>query len=377
MNKLIKITFFILGLILFLEVTGSNNQITKIFHHQGMITDNIVCYLMNDPICNKLANSPRNDATKKLESFVIFLPQTQLQSSEVKSMAQKVHNTKRDGYTITFNQVTAPMNGVKISITYDSAKVVCDYQTFNAITGDKGLVISLHNKQMLSKIKSSTDSLIQYALNKVENELRPCVWIDPGHGGSDEGKVGFYKVKEKNISYQVATKVASLLKKSGCDVFLSRSGDYFVALDERTSNANRKKADIFLSIHANSAPNDASGIETFCLDSSLMKGGLFTNDPMLQMLTVQRDKINNLLAQSVHTAALDAARKVYDVKDRKVKKSVSQVLLGTDITVSTALIEIGFLSNQAETKLLMDSAYQMKLAQGIAQGVLNYLKKTL
>jgi N-acetylmuramoyl-L-alanine amidase len=378
MNKFITIVLLVLGLGLFLDVYGSGNQITKIFHHQGMVTDNIVCYLKNDPICNKLPNKPHDKTVKKMDSLIIFLPQTQLQNTEVKSMAQKVHNAKREGYTITFNEVITPIKGIKITIAYDDARIMCDYQTFNAITGDKGLVISFHNKDMLTKLKTSTDSLIQYALNKADKEVKPRIMLDLGHGGDDNGKIGHFNILEKNISFQVGTKVASLLKRSGCEVFLSRYGDYFVALDERTTMANKKKVDLFLSIHANSgSDSQASGIETYCLDSSLLKGGLFNKDAVFKSLVTHRDQINNALAQSIHVSALNAAKQVYEVKDRKVKKSVSQVLLGTDITIPTALIEIGFLSNKAETKLLMSPIYQVKLAQGIAQGILNYLKKTL
>lgn len=84
-----------------------------------------------------------------------------------------------------------------------------------------------------------------------------------------------------------------------------------------------------------------------------------------------------LLAESVHEATVAAARKKYNVCDRKVKKSVSQVLLGTELTIPAALIEIGFLSHEQETKHLMDQAYQMLIAQGIAHGIVTYLKKSV
>lgn len=362
-------------MIVYSQARGTINHITKIFHHQGTVTDNVVCYFSEEPVCNKLPNKPNGHQSKNFDSMVFFLPMTLLQGSEVKTMAKKVHENKRAGYTISFNEVTAPIKGIKIAITYDSAKILCDYQTFNAITGNKGLVISFHNKQILSTLKTSTDSLIQYAMNKLENESKPKIMLDIGHGGIDEGKVGCYYVKEKNINYQVGTKVASLLKKSGCEVYLSRYGDYFVALDERTTEANKKKVDLFLSIHANSgSSHTASGIETYCLDSSLLKKGSLHNDH-LTLLRAQQDCMNAKLAEAVHSSTLAAAKKVYDVKDRKVKKSVSQVLLGTDVMIPSALIEVGFLSNHNETKLLMDPAYQMTLAQGIVQGILTYLKK--
>jgi len=376
--NLLKLLFSFLFLMCFyLQAQGNLNHITKIFHHEGTVSDNVVCYFSHEPLCNKLPNKPNDHKNKNFDSLVFFLPMTLLQGPEVKAMAKKVHEKKREGYTINFNEVSLPIKGIKITIAYDPAKILCEYQTFDAITGNKGLVISFHNKQVLTKLKTSTDSLIQYAMNKLEHEAKPIIMLDLGHGGVDEGKVGCYHVKEKNINYQVGTKVASLLKKSGCEVHLSRYGDYFVALDERTSDANKKKVDLFLSIHANSGSSQAAaGIETYCLDSALLKRGSLT-DGHLSLLMAQRDLMNASLAASVHGSALDAAKKVYEVRDRKVKKSVSQVLLGTDLMIPSALIEVGFLSNQEETKLLMDPKYQMVLAHGIAQGVLNYLKKSV
>lgn len=88
-----------------------------------------------------------------------------------------------------------------------------------------------------------------------------------------------------------------------------------------------------------------------------------------------RDSLSCLFAETVHNSAISAAKKVYDVVDRKVKTSVAQVLLGTDMMMPSALIEIGFLSNQNETKLLMDNKYQLIIAQGIAEGIMDYFKK--
>lgn len=376
MNKIMVWISYLCILLTNSELQANLNHIAKIFHHQGMVTDNVVCYFTQEPICNKLAYKSNEHHAKNFDSLVLFLPMTLLQGSEVKAMAKKVDESKREGYTVSFNEVATPIKGIKIVIAYNPSTILCEYQTFDAISGNKGLVISFHNKQILTKLKSSTDSLIQYAMNKLEHEAKPKIMLDLGHGGIDEGKVGCFHAKEKVINYQVGTKVASLLKKSGCEVYLTRYGDYFVALDERTTDANKKKVDLFLSIHANSGYSAAaSGIETYCLDSSLLRRSPAV-DGQLGILMAQRDLMNFSLAHAVHESALAAAKKVYEVKDRKVKKSVSQVLLGTDVMIPSALIEVGFLSNHAETKLLMDPAYQMKLAHGIVQGILHYLKKS-
>lgn len=374
MNKIRTYLWVVFLLLVHCHARGNLNHITKIFHHRGSLTDNIVCYFTKEPTCNKLPLNPGGRQNKNFDTTVFFLPMTLLDGPEVKAMAKKVGENKREGYTIMFNEVTTPIKGIKITILYDQNKILCEHQTFDAISGNKGLVISLHNKQMLTQLKTATDSLLQYAMNKLDHESKPKIMLDLGHGGADEGKVGY--AKEKVINYQVGTKVASLLKKSGCEVYLTRYGDYFVALDERTTEANKKKVDLFLSIHANSGPLQAEGIETYCLDSSLLKKSSSVEE-YFSSLMAQRDRMNFSLAESVHKSALVAAQTIYAVKDRKVKKAVSQVLLGTDFMIPSALIEIGFLSNHAETKFLMDSHYQSTLAQGIVNGILQYLKKSV
>lgn len=346
------------------------NHITKMYHHQGNLTDNISCYFTKDPVCNKLPQKNLDKTNKSYESLMLFFPMTIVQDQEVKQLVKKLHEAPKNGYSITFQEVTKPIKGIKVVIGYDSQKIIFDYQMYNAITGNKGIVFSFHNKQLLTKLKVSTDPLLQYAWNGTE---KPKIMLDIGHGGSDQGKVGCFNVEEKNINFQVGSRIATLLKQSGCEVYLTRYGDYFVALDNRTADANKKKVDLFLSIHANAGASNAVGIETYCLDSALFKGYL-KHDECLQKILARRDFLNYSFAQSVHAAALEAAKKVYKVTDRKVKRTVSQVLLGTDLMIPSALIEIGFLSNHDETKLLMNKNYQAILAQGIAKGVLHYLK---
>lgn len=349
------------------------NHLTKLFLHQGTISDKVVCYFTKDPIFNKLPQKTNGTEKKKtLETMNLFLPMTMLESQDAKGMLKKIQGTHKNNYSIEFNEVTKPIKGIKITITYNPEKIIYEYQLFDAITGNKGLVFTFHNKDVLSTLQQTTGQVLKYAHNS--QNVKPKIMLDIGHGGSDEGKVGCFNVKEKVINFQVGTKVATFLKKNGCEVFLTRQGDYFVALDDRTTISNKKKVDLFLSIHANSGSKNASGIETYWLDSALLKKQQ-EGDAVIKKLSANRDILSSSLAQNVHNAALVAAKKIYDVVDRKVKKSVTQVLLGTEVTIPAALIEIGFLSHEQETKYLMDKKYQMIIAQGIAEGIINYLKE--
>lgn len=202
--------------------------------------------------------------------------------------------------------------------------------------------------------------------------------LDFGHGGDDQGKVGCFNIKEKNITLTVGMKVAHLLQKEGFVVFLTRNADRFVALEERTNFANKVDADLFVSIHANGAPSmQASGIETFCMLPSLFNKGICANvgaktAHVIQHLDTLRYQKSLCLAQAVHQGALQSARIEYgSIPDRKVKTSISQVLLGTEMPA--ALIEIGFLSNEKEAALLNSAGYQQHIAQGICNGIVSYL----
>lgn len=225
--------------------TTQLNHLTKIYEHKGNISDNIVCYFTQDPICNKLPVKPHEANKNQHETMTFFLPMTIVQGAEAKSMLQKMHTTEKVGYKIFFQAVKTPIMGIKVTIVYNPKKILCDYQMFNAITGNKGLVFSFHNKEILTKLKLSTDPIMQYALNIQDHSKKPKIMLDIGHGGSDTGKVGCFHIQEKNVNFQVGTKVATLLKKAGCEVFLTRHDDSFVALDERTLQANKKKLIFF------------------------------------------------------------------------------------------------------------------------------------
>lgn len=219
------------------------NHLTKTFFHQGIISDRIVCYFSQEPIFNRVAQKKNNHEQKNTQVLTLFLPMTQIEGSDSRAMLKKVQEAHKKYYSIAFQEVAKPVKGIKVSIEYNPEKVLHEYQLFDAITGNKGLVFTFHNKDVLVQLKNSTDPLLQYA--QLNQKKSPKIMLDIGHGGSDEGKVGYFNIREKNITLQVGTKVAHILKKSGYDVLLTRNGDYFVALDERTTASNKKKLIFF------------------------------------------------------------------------------------------------------------------------------------
>ncbi|SDF70114.1 N-acetylmuramoyl-L-alanine amidase [Sporolituus thermophilus DSM 23256] len=176
--------------------------------------------------------------------------------------------------------------------------------------------------------------------------------IDPGHGGSDPGAIGLGKSQEKVITLAVAKQVQALLEKAGAKVIMTRQDDRDVfgpnatAVEElkaRTSIANNRKADVFISIHINSFTNSAAG-------------GTST-------YYYQKTPYDMLLAQNLQSALLQAG----GLYDRGANPANFYVIKRT--VMPATLVELAFISNPEEEKLLNTPQFQQKMAQGIVQGL--------
>ncbi|MDP5016485.1 MAG: N-acetylmuramoyl-L-alanine amidase [Dolichospermum sp.] len=173
------------------------------------------------------------------------------------------------------------------------------------------------------------------------------VMIDPGHGGKDSGAIGIGGVLEKDVILPISKRITEVLERNGIQVIMTRDSDYFVTLPGRVTMAERANADVFVSIHANSAGAnrpEVSGLETYHYNSGLR------------------------LAQIVHSKILQSL----NVRDRKVRKARFYVLRKT--SMPSILVETGFLTGRDDAAKLRTSAYQNQMADAIAQGILQYLR---
>ena len=203
----------------------------------------------------------------------------------------------------------------------------------------------------------------------------PRIFIDPGHGGDDKGAVAASGITEKEVCLAVGKKVKTNLCNLGYVVSMSRETDRQMALDERTHKASCFNADLVVSIHANAAPSiQAAGVEIFFLDPQLAEQKNSLSPEMyasLKKYYALRTASNQKLATELHarcSASLPAHNAIF--KDRGVKTAVSQILLGA--ARPATLIEIGFLTNPTEARLLADIHYQANLADAIARGIHHY-----
>jgi len=220
--------------------------------------------------------------------------------------------------------------------------------------------------------------------------------IDPGHGGHDPGAMGPNKLCEKDVVLDVALKLKKILSEDpNFEVYLTRDRDVFLKLEERTAIANSKNADLFVSIHANASPRkDAKGIETYFLnwtdDMGSMKVAARENQISLKKMRSmkkemdvldieladlkrdhKRDESNKLANYIQMTMTGEMNRNYSHITDLKVKWAMFYVLFGAQMP--SVLVEVSFISNPLEEKLLSKNSYREDLARSIASGIKRYM----
>jgi N-acetylmuramoyl-L-alanine amidase len=174
---------------------------------------------------------------------------------------------------------------------------------------------------------------------------RVLVIVDPGHGGSDVGAVGVGGLQEKDVVSPISYEVAQILEQNGVQAVLTRQDDRLVELEPRTQLANRLNATLFVSIHANAAYRaGASGVETYYYQSGYRLAQYIQNSIMANL----------------------------QMENRGVKQARFYVLRNS--AMPAVLVETGFVTNSYDASILANPAQQSRMAQAIAQGILQYLR---
>ena len=234
-------------------------------------------------------------------------------------------------------------------------------------------------------------------LDMLAQQKTYTVVIDAGHGGHDAGACAFGR-KEKDINLAVALLTRKYIEQAHPEikVYMTRSTDVFVGLQQRANFANRKKADLFISIHTNSASSaKASGTETYVLGLRRANDNLEVSKRENQVILLEKDYKETYegfdpnstesyiifeFMQNVHLAtSIDVASEVQKsfVKLGRGNRSVRQgpFLVIRETAMPSILIELGFITNKAESDYLASESGRKELAQGIADGFSRYYKK--
>jgi len=213
--------------------------------------------------------------------------------------------------------------------------------------------------------------------------------IDPGHGGKDPGCVGKSGLREKKIVLDVAARLKKILEsKENIEVIMTRESDIFLDPESRTVVANQKQADLFISIHANAnRSTKLSGIESFYLnfsqDPSVIETAARENATSTKNISEMKDIIEKIvqnskiveskeLAESIQNSLVKNLSQTYsNVKSLGVKGGPFWVLIGGQMP--SVLVEISHLSNPTEEKRLNSPQYRQRVAQGIYEGIVEYM----
>jgi N-acetylmuramoyl-L-alanine amidase len=215
--------------------------------------------------------------------------------------------------------------------------------------------------------------------------------IDAGHGGHDTGTIGPTGLMEKDLCLDVALRLGKIIQQKlpGAEIVYTRSDDTFIPLEDRTRIANDAKADLFVSIHANSSPDHgARGVETYYLN---MRGSADAMEVAARENAVSQQGIHDLediVKKIARTEKIDESKELAEdiqdslskriqktakpVKNRGVRKAPFVVLIGADMP--SILTEISFLSNPTDEQLLKKPEHRQRVAEGLYQGVADYLQ---
>ncbi|MEX2606321.1 MAG: N-acetylmuramoyl-L-alanine amidase [Kiritimatiellia bacterium] len=197
------------------------------------------------------------------------------------------------------------------------------------------------------------------------------VVLDAGHGGTDSGALSSAGLREKAVALDITRRVRAELLSRGYKVLLTRHDDTFLELEERTRRAHNWKADVFVSIHANSGDGAARGTETFVLS---LPGHRSTNQSPQSAVPSDvhpgnaYNQANMNLGFSLHHSLVTKA----GLNDRGLRRARFAVL--KDAPCPAALVEVGFLSNAEEAQNLSKTAHRVRLAHSIANGIDLYLR---
>jgi len=270
-----------------------------------------------------------------------------------------------------------------VRVVLDLAKIT-DFYTF-ILDNPARLVIDVHG---MGKVKRPEATV-----------TKRRIVIDPGHGGHDPGAMGPSGLYEKDVVLDIAMKLKETLSADPLnEVFLTRETDRFIPLEERTAIANNKDADLFVSIHANANPvRRVKGIETYLLnwtsDEEAMRVAARENKISLKKMKEMHRQMdivgmikNDLLRQNkrdesiklahfIQRSMISALNNDYKTRlDLGVKQALFYVLFGAKMP--SVLVEVSFISNPQEEKLLAKESYRMQIAKAIAQGLNTYINST-
>ncbi len=239
---------------------------------------------------------------------------------------------------------------------------------------------------MLKELSSATRSPAEGATLSEQMGLKVRrIVLDAGHGGKDTGAIGSKGLREKDASLDVVLALAAILEEQGYEVVLTRNDDTFVPLKRRAEIANEEKADLFISVHLNSAPQTyLAGTEVYTLDVASDRYALRLAARENASSDGRVSELERILADLATRANTADSTKLAEAIDRQVaaahgglnkdhgvKHALFRVLVGAKCPA--VLVEAGFISNPDEEKKLRTHEFRDRLARAIADGIARFV----
>lgn len=275
-----------------------------------------------------------------------------------------INNLERTRYEVDYNsttntmEITIPSESVDLNEGFATVKDgLVDEIEVTKYKEDTKVILRFKAGLEYTVLSGRKDSNIQISLRREPGTINTnkTIVIDAGHGGTAPGAISVNGTKEKDINLQVSLKLESILRSLGYNVVMTRSGDQTLGLYERSDLANNLNADIFVSIHSNSHTNrDIAGLQVlYC--------------PLYDSNKKSQDQYP--LAKSIMDAVLAST----GAADKGIIPRKDLVVV-RETKMPAVLVEVGFLSNAAEEKLITNDSYQNKIVEGIVTGIQNYFE---
>jgi len=247
-------------------------------------------------------------------------------------------------------------------------------------------------EEILDNLFPLRSERVSLGKNKLEGLYIKKIIIDAGHGGTDPGAIGKTGTREKYITLDIAKRLVSLLRDEGINVTMTRSRDIFIPLPERVDIANNSGADLFISIHANAnRVKSLNGFEVYYISPKIddsqramyasmnarldLDSSCFASDSPILKAILWDMRYTYDRAQSIELASFINQSIDHNLNSRilGIKGANFYVLRGA--RMPAILVEVGFLSNYYEERMLKNSYYRQQIASAIAQGIDNYARE--
>ena len=249
---------------------------------------------------------------------------------------------------------------------------------------------SLDPNEIIITLRTPLTKIDDHIEDVKEKWRLDVVVLDAGHGGKDPGAIGKYGTMEKDVVLDITKRAGSLLEKSGIKVIYTREEDVFVPLLERTKMANEANGKLFVSIHANANKNrKIQGFETFLLRPGKSEDAIEVASRENSVISLEEftDQYADLTGEALIMATMAQTMFMKESEDlaaiiqmeldkrlnspnRGVKQAGFYVLIGA--SMPNALVEVGFISNPSEEKMLRQKAHKQKIAEAIYQAIKHF-----